>query len=192
MTTLARRGGFRYRGVLIALVVLLPFVVGATWLAAALVQFRVDQAQKKRDAIALTKIRRLNVAALEYALDHKGKLPNASRWESQLAPYLDRNANPFVVPGLAGKPGRRFAMNRNLSGRTIEGLKTPADTVLFFESVSDKPSAADVLESLPRREVHGGFGYAIGYADGHAYIQPYGWKEQAATHPYFHDKTFGP
>jgi hypothetical protein len=93
-------------------------------------------------------------AALAYAKEHNGLLPDASKWEQEIAPYYERLYNKMAdeVKGvwilqdsLPPAPGSdlqckwngrvtAIAMNQALSGAKLAAIKEPTKTVLFFET----------------------------------------------------------
>ena len=60
-------------------------------------------------------------------------------------------------------------MNRALSGLDINRVSDPASAILFYESTSVTPNAADDLRSLPPKD--GESGFVVGWADGHCYYK---------------------
>jgi hypothetical protein len=116
------------------------------------------------------------MAAFMYSQEHGEKLPPATNWEEVLRPYLQSGYGPVEIPAPLQGKSRRFAMNRSVAGKRLTEI-SPAEAVLFFESVASGPSAADNLESLPDLERAGGRGYTVIYADGHGYFQPPHWRD---------------
>ena len=139
--------------------------------------------EERREREAASSAKQLGIAAERYLQDHQDRFPDAGRWEQELMPYLGPNAKILLHPPapIGGKP-RRFALNLSLSGKLMGTFKSPADTPLFFESVSTTLSASDNLDSTPT-DKDGGNRYAVVYADGHVYSQPPEWKQWAKQHP---------
>ena len=108
-----------------------------------------------------------------YTLDHKGKFPNAAKWEDEIAPYYKRlyekNAKEMdemrKVPMVGGmfetqKPGETFqcgkgtnatgfAFNSDLSGVDKATITSPTRTPLFFEVKEVKRNNALKGDQLP-------------------------------------------
>lgn len=165
--------------ILTALAVLLPVTAAVLWWGADVraekIQRETERVERDRSTKALAAGKMLGVAAFMYSEEHGEKLPPAENWEEALRPYIESGYGPVeLLPPLGGK-SRRFAMNKAVAGKKLDDI-SPAEAVLFFESVAPGPSAADNLESLPDLEKDGGRGYTIIYADGHGYNQPSGWK----------------
>lgn len=84
-----------------------------------------------------------------YAMDHKGKLPNAETWQDDIAPYYQRlyakvrseKLPSSMLPPSPGEPlqcvwGKRttgVAFNVELSGKEIAKLQNPEKTPVIFE-----------------------------------------------------------
>lgn len=110
-------------------------------------------------------------AALAYAKEHGGKLPDADKWQDQIAPYHKRLVDKFMkenkelqnnpvfnfTPGdisqpLAcdfGEPKTTITFNKELSGKALAFIKDPATTVLFFEGSNAVKNAADAYKDRP-------------------------------------------
>lgn len=89
--------------------------------------------------------------ASTYAYEHDYHLPPADNWEVELRSCFSGNDEEFsklMVSPFPPAP-RRFAMNKSLSNLDIRSVAGPGGPILFFESVSSGPSAADYLTSLP-------------------------------------------
>ncbi len=129
----------------------------------------VDKATEKRYKLAWSRAIALSDLAEEYANDHGGRFPPASRWEEALRPYHSKKKWPFedfsklVISPL--HPGqRRFAMNRAFSNfrLVMPGALTGQefdDAILFFESFKAGPNATEDTDSyatlLPRLMARG-------------------------------------
>jgi len=96
------------------------------------------------------------LATLRYAEDHDYRLPNAASWMDDLRPYL-KSADVFHCPS-DDNHHYSYAMNVKLSGakpKTVTAV--PYETVLFFESASGEPNAAQPVGVLrgPRWHPYG-------------------------------------
>jgi hypothetical protein len=89
-------------------------------------------------------------SVLDYARDHKGKLPDADKWQDEVAPYYSKyltrtkmRRQKFVkFPGAddqwgcmdgEGNVETGIAFNEALSGKQLDSIKDPATTALVFE-----------------------------------------------------------
>jgi hypothetical protein len=190
------------KNVILPLVVLVPVLLGLLWWRAgqrAEAHERARQVQAKREravedrreTLALEQGRQVALAALQYSQDHGDKYPDARRWEELLKPYAGPGGLPVVIAAPPGSRPRRFAMNSNLSGRSLDALSSPAEAVLFFESVSVGPDAADALATVPKA-ADGGQDVAIIYGDGHGYVYPAAsWEQQQSSRPTWHSRLLG-
>src|SRR2546423_3344763 len=117
--------------ILAAVLALLPAAMIATWFYASA---RVDAKARDHASQALSTTRLYSIAAIEYAQDHKGRLPGPD-WEKSLKPYVPDS----VVPRLSSSSGapRRLVMNAAVCGKVADAIPEPASVVFFFE-----PSAA--------------------------------------------------
>jgi competence protein ComGC len=112
-------------------------------------------------------------SAQAYVLDHKGKFPNAEKWEDELAPYYERLYNKSEkefkkmrsMPMVGGmfeimKPGDTmqcgkganatgFAFNKDLSGAEKAKVASPSRTPMFFEVQEVKRNNALPGDQLP-------------------------------------------
>lgn len=114
--------------------------------------------------------------ALLYAQDYDDRLPRASAWSEEIAPWVkkavelhtDSERDPFVCPSAETPAG--YGMNSALGGLSLSNEKftdidAPADTVLLFDAVAPFRSYAGGAEILARnRHAHVP---TIAYADGH-------------------------
>ena len=129
-------------GTAVSLAVLL--VLGASVLSA-----RSRQRERDMQAMCNSQMKQLGIGTLLYAQDHNKCLPDAAKWQQELAPYIGSCQCP---------KGGTYAMNPKLSRMHILQLPDhPATTVLFYE-------ADDSGNPLPK--AHGeGANYA--FVDGH-------------------------
>ncbi len=110
-------------------------------------------------------------ASLAYAKEHGGKLPDADKWQDQIAPYYKRLEGKFLQnnkelqdnpvfkfkPGdiaqpLAcdfGEPKTTITFNKEMSGKTLASVKEPKTTVLFFEGSSAVKNASEAYKDRP-------------------------------------------
>ena len=144
---------------------------------------RVNQA---RESQALSCAKMLGLAAIQYAQDHNNRYPDAGRWEQELEPYLTPNDKYFgdVVHPQTPFQGtaRRFSYNPALSGKSLASVDNPSGVWMFYESVSEKPSASDDLDAWPDPERDKGNMFAVVYGDGHCYSRPFEWKQGVRQH----------
>jgi prepilin-type processing-associated H-X9-DG protein len=144
-------GAFILSGVAGALAVALPAIA---------------QVKDKRAAVgAQANVKNLYEAAMTHASDHDSRLPDADTFPKALAPYAGEDMDQLLSDPADRGAGRAFAMNARLSGVYISAVRTPHNTVLFFECEFGSPCAG-TREHLPARPRHRD-GYIICFADGH-------------------------
>jgi hypothetical protein len=97
-------------------------------------------------------------ATLDYAKDHKGKLPPAEKWMDEVRPYYQKELDRMpdkdgtkvigIMPATGawscdnGEGGRTgIAFNKALSGKKVDDIKNPETTYLIFET----PTASENL-----------------------------------------------
>lgn len=125
----------------------------------------MQQAQAQaRQSNCLANLKQLGLGAMMYAQDHDETLPDADRWMDQLEPYIENEALLKCPAALDLEYG--YAMNAELSGQELADVKSPADTVLFFDSTLDTRNASGTGDSLPAPPRHPE-GNAFAFADGH-------------------------
>lgn len=130
--------------------------------AAALLLPAIQAARNKaREAVSMNQLRQLSIAVHAYHAD-QNRLPPAGKWSDALLPYVGDNRDVFVSPLDVFEQKSSYAYNKNLDGVSLEDLKSPARTVVFFESDLgwNGSGAADQMAS------HGD-DYLVGFADGH-------------------------
>lgn len=108
----------------------------------------------------------LRSAAQEYAHEHGGKLPEATNWQSELKPYLEKtlNANAkdlgpikpvdpsssvwFCTETESAKTG--IAYNSDIAGKVAADIPNPTTTMLFFETDKAMQNLAMSYKPLPK------------------------------------------
>lgn len=146
-----------------------------------------EASHKAHEAMAMSNLKQIALAILQYAQTHHARLPDANHWADEILPsFLGPRAAPaqtsptalerfgtslFRDPSAPEGKAWTYAFNRNLSGLPLSSLKDRANTVLIFESTTGTKNAADTGQSLPRPGWHGdGSHYA--FADGHVKLVP--------------------
>ncbi|MBM3499563.1 MAG: hypothetical protein FJX74_12960 [Armatimonadetes bacterium] len=95
-------------------------------------------------------------AARRFARDNDGLLPAADTWAEDLAPYLIDAPDPnalFVCPA-APELEYAYAINDAVAGHNTAEFRGRGNTVLFFESDQDRPSAAGPTPGGRGRRCH--------------------------------------
>ena len=91
----------------------------------------------------------LHAAAHAYAVSHKNALPSAQTWQTDLRPYLVRaHEGDALLPFY----GRRFVMNRDMSGKTLDQIAADKHTLLFWQAKTNQialPSSAYYNANAP-------------------------------------------
>ena len=137
-------------------------------LAAGLTLPALAKAKTKAQSIqCMNNVKQLALAAMIYANDHDGRMPEAQKWCDQLQPNLG-SRGVLLCP--AGNQSDRchYAFNAELSGAELNRIGSPAQTVLFVESAGgwNKSGGAELLVQ-PRRH---GQAVVVGFADGHVEV----------------------
>lgn len=123
-----------------------------------------EQETRAQAQACLSNLSQLALAALIYAQDHDGRLPDADQWVDEIFPYA-KNGEIFKCPA-APDLEYGYAMNEALSGEQVQTLAAPAQAVLFFDSDLGKRNAAAGPEALAKPGRHLG-GHNCCFADGH-------------------------
>ncbi|MFO7947138.1 MAG: hypothetical protein R6V19_10005 [Armatimonadota bacterium] len=113
-------------------------------------------------------LRQLGRAALIYAQEHDGTLPDADSWMDQLEEYVNDDSVLQCPAAQDVKYG--YAMNERLDGVNVEDINNLAHTVLFFASTLDTRNAAGNKETIPAPARHS-MGNGFAFADGHAELR---------------------
>jgi len=98
----------------------------------ALVAFPVFRSahEKARTASCQSNLKQIGLAALMFEQDN-GRLPDQQQFEKELDPYI-RNRQVFRCSS-ATHAGSHYRMNRQVSGKRMASISSPADTILAFE-----------------------------------------------------------
>jgi hypothetical protein len=116
---------------------------------------------RQKAAESMVSLATLGEAALWYADDHDGLLPDAAAYPRALREYIEQ-----LPGGRADAPeGRRFVMNAALSRLSLDDLDEPCQTVLFFEGTAAGPARGG--RAMLRPLEGDDDAYVIGFADGH-------------------------
>lgn len=113
-------------------------------------------------------------ASLAYAKEHGAKLPDADKWQEQIAPYYKRletklfaankelKDNPFFkfqpgditkpLPCDFGEPVTTITYNSELSGKVLDSIKDPSGTVMFYEGLQAVANANGVYKERAAKE----------------------------------------
>lgn len=116
------------------------------------------------NAMSMSSLRQVSVAASSYAIDYNDYLPRSGDWVDLLDAYVQDVDALVSLPKSPGQ-GRAYAMNRLLDGLRYVDVSDPARTVLFYEAQFGSPLAggSELLPAQPRY----GQGYVIMFVDGH-------------------------
>ncbi len=110
-----------------------------------------------------------------YTLDHDGKLPTAKDWQTQVAPYLEKELSsiddpgPFKVFDPKGEWGcdekeykSGVAFNTDFSGKNLKELKDQTQAVILFETKTRGKNVSAKYVPLKHSESPGILGGIIG------------------------------
>jgi hypothetical protein len=98
----------------------------------------------------LGNMRQIFTAFQVYALDHGGRLPDASKWTDELMPYLSNQSilkNPPDSPAACG-----FAMNSSISGQLLKDVAS--DRILLYETSTSDKNVSGMGQTLPSNPSH--------------------------------------
>ena len=124
-------------------------------------------AVKKYAAIGacMSNEKQIALAMLMWAEDHNKKLPSATTWAKDIMPYTK---NAKILRCLADDSNAKcsYAMNAALSGKKLDDIDDPLQTVILYETAhpGDSPSGgiADVLRPARHND-----GNHYTFVDGH-------------------------
>lgn len=108
----------------------------------------------------VSNLRQVSTALLAYAQDWDGRLPLASNWNTAVVDYT--KSKYLLVCPAANNDMPSLALNKSLSGRSVEDLAHPGEMPLAFDSVPGRNRAGYFLLT-PRHEG----GANVSFADGH-------------------------
>jgi prepilin-type processing-associated H-X9-DG protein len=162
--------GLAIAGLIISIVsiILIPFTVGI--LMALLLPALVGARNAAYSAQSMNNVKQLCMAAHTYANDNKEQFPPPDTWPAVLKEKQFIAGDQILAEPAAPTAGRAYAMNRRLAGARMSDVRSPSQTVLFFECVPGAPPAGGP-ENLPPQPRHGS-GHIIGFCDGHAEVVP--------------------
>ncbi|MHB9126227.1 MAG: DUF1559 family PulG-like putative transporter [Armatimonadota bacterium] len=100
----------------------------------------------ERTARCQSNLKQLSLALLMYSNDY-GTLPDPSRWNEAIAPYV-KNPRVFTCRSVPDASEPTYAMNELLGKVDLGKLKSPSEVLMLFESE-------------PGRNAHGGKAYLL-------------------------------
>jgi hypothetical protein len=123
-----------------------------------------------RRAAAMSCVKQLGLAALEYADDADGRLPEAEEWMDCTSAYA-KSLPIYRAPGLSGDGVFGFAFRRKLSDKTIDTVVDQGKVALIFDSTDTRRNASGGLDLLPNPPRYGGKN-VVCVVDGHGKAIP--------------------
>lgn len=125
--------------------------------------------QRATISACMNNTKHICLALLMYANDNDETFPQGTNWCDAIRQYTG-GEGVFKCP--QGLPTERahYGFNQNLSGLAMQKVKTPAITVLVFETTGgwNSSGGADLLLAKPRHAT-----VSVGFADGHCEaVQP--------------------
>lgn len=121
--------------------------------------------EKARQASSQSNMKQISLGIIQYTQDHDERFPDADKWVDEVMPYIKTEA-VFRDPSAPAGEKWSYTFNKNLSGKSLAALDSPATTVLLFESAAGVKNASDTGASVPKPGRHsGGTDYA--FSDGH-------------------------
>jgi hypothetical protein len=126
----------------------------------------ITPAKPDYSQLCRSNLRQVGVAMRVYALDHDGKLPDASKWTDEITPYLD-NVSLLRCPPDNNAVKSSYAMNAALSGAKLADIDHPEQRVLLYESTTTDSNVSGNGSTLPATSTMTG-GYLVLMANGDA------------------------
>ncbi len=127
-----------------------------------------DARAQARKATCISNEKQIALAMIMFAGEHDGRLPDASRWTEEIMPYA-KNERILHCPEDTSKAGSSYGMNAALSGKKLDEIPNPSETVLLFETAHPGPSPSGGPGSVVAPRHPGGNNFA--YADGHVKLE---------------------
>ncbi len=155
----------KYRGKGFAVASIVIAIVTTPIMPAFLVPELMHARARARDAAAMSNLRSITTAAVAYEID-QGTLPPPHDWVNALReghlPDIDRYLR---WPGEQASD-RVWAMNRHLSGLSLQNISNANWTVMFFEVHPGSPLSGgrELLPVQPRAAAR--TGYMVAFANG--------------------------
>ncbi len=152
-------------------------------LAAVLFPTFAKSREKAHGTACLSNVKQIALAALMYASDHDGHLPNAWTWTEDLLPYVG-SSNVLQCP-LAPMELSSYAMVKRWSEEKLDDIPNPEDTVIVYETNRDGTPAFRHND-----------GMNVGFANGHAkWLSNEQWEglgmSTTAVTPGLPDRNYG-
>jgi len=135
-------------------------------MSAAMLLPALARAKVKAQTInCMNNVRQLNLGVLMYAKSNGDKYPSADGWCDAILPQAGSD-RVFRCPADLQGSRSDYAFNEKLSGFALSKVKSPARTVLIFESDGgwNQSGGRELMVRHPR---HSGR-VIVGFADGHA------------------------
>lgn len=160
-------------GIIIGVVVGSVLLVGLMMVAilgAILLPVFAQAREKARTASCQSNLKQIALRVMMYAQDYGERCPLADKWTGQLDPYL-RDSQIFRCPsaamGQTTPPGAPivtdYGYNAALNGLAMEKIKSPASTVLTFESNGPSAGGAENLVQPGRHQRGNNFAFTDGH-----------------------------
>jgi|GEM_PF-4634539 len=112
-----------------------------------------------RASSCLSHIKDISVALTVYSQDYDGRFPNADSWSTSIRETLSWHCRSASSP-------YNYALNKDLAGRSSDGVTDERRTVLVFECDAYLPNPTGGREWFVTRHYGNG---CIGFVDGHAH-----------------------
>ncbi len=152
--------GLALAGIIVsaAFLVLMPIAAGV-----AMTSFGRAK-ERASDVMCMSNTKQIALGLMMYSSDNDDILPMADKWSDAIGQYVGNNERVFQCP--KGSPNQRshYGFNRNLGGLATSKVKSPAKTVMVFETDGgwNVSGGAELLLKKPRHEL-----IIICFADGH-------------------------
>jgi prepilin-type processing-associated H-X9-DG protein len=158
--TAPSRRGLALAGTIVSAVFLLMIPVAAGVLLPALAKGK----SRAQVMVCMNNSKQLCLGLLMYSTDNKDAFPAGEVWCDAVQKYLGA-PTVFQCPFASPDQRSHYAFNRNLSGILQSKVRSPAATVMIFETDGGWNQSGG-SELLPKRGRHNG-AVMVGFADGH-------------------------
>ncbi len=90
--------------------------------------------EKARQTSCQSNLKQQALAMLMYCEDNDGRFPDLRHWNDALRPYL-KSPRILICPSADDRTMPSYAANAGLQSRVMKKLKSPANTVMLFDSM---------------------------------------------------------
>jgi len=136
-------------------------VFGIAVMAALLFPVFAKAREKARLTQCISNQKQITVAILMWTQDHNGTLPQTTSFSTDMKPYIPSD-QIFTCP-TASASEQSYGYNNAVGGKSIRGLFTPDNTILFADGGDSNGILTNESDIVFRHAKTA----SMGYADGH-------------------------